>query len=83
MPSDQHEPAAGEATGAFTSDGDDAKAAAAKLRMSHNKWTRIQHQIEHVKIGGRRFWTDRALVQFINRQTRRPAGRRNSSRART
>jgi hypothetical protein len=43
-----------------------------KLRCGHNKWERIKHEIEHVRIGPKDFWTDEALAAYVRRQTRRP-----------
>jgi hypothetical protein len=57
----------------------DAAEVRAKLRCSESKWRMVKHEIEHVVIGSRRFWTDEAIVAYLRRQTRR-RGRREEKR---
>ena len=49
----------------------DATTARKKLRVGTNKWNELQHEIDHVLIGRRKFWTDQALADFVRRQTRK------------
>ena len=48
----------------------DAATARAILRVGHNKWDRLQHELEYVLIGRRRFFTDAALLDYVKRQTK-------------
>ena len=45
------------------------------LRMGQGKWRKHKHKIECVRIDGRDFYTDEALLKFVREQTIRPAGR--------
>jgi hypothetical protein len=51
-----------------------------KLRMGHNKWDREQHKIAHVRIGRRKFYTDQALVDYVEEHTR-PASPKDAAEA--
>jgi hypothetical protein len=55
----------------------DEQAARRKVRAGHRKWQELRNQIEHVRIGSRRFWTDSALVAYLRRQTHKPRSRRD------
>jgi hypothetical protein len=47
----------------------DEKKAQRKLKMAHNKWGHERQFIEHVKIGNRRFYTDKALLAYLRLRT--------------
>jgi hypothetical protein len=50
-------------------DGDTARQ---KIRAGKNKWNEVQHEIPHVRIGRRKFWTDEALAAYVRRNTHQP-----------
>jgi hypothetical protein len=50
------------------------KPARKKLKMGVNKWARERDQIEHVLIGNRRFYTDRAMNAYLRKKTVKPRG---------
>ena len=37
--------------------------------MAYNKWSHERQFIEHVKIGNRRFYTDKALLAYLRMRT--------------
>jgi hypothetical protein len=53
----------------------DEKKARRKLKMAHNKWSHERQFIEHVKIGNRRFYTDKALLAYLRMRTHKPRSR--------
>jgi hypothetical protein len=42
-----------------------------KVKVGVNKWYQIRDEIDHVKIGARRFYTDDALRAYLRRKTQR------------
>jgi hypothetical protein len=54
----------------------DRATAMKKTRMGHTEFNRRQHEIDHVVIGKRRFWTDEAINRWFRKRTvkgQRPA----------
>ena len=58
----------------------DEKAARLRLRLGHNKWQRERAKIEHIRIGGRRFYTDAALLAYFKQVTVKPPKHQAESR---
>jgi hypothetical protein len=51
----------------------DEKTARLKIKVGANKWIgEIRDRIAHVRIGGRRFFTDQALADFLRKNTHKP-----------
>ena len=49
------------------------KTARLKLKIGANKWiNEIRDQIEHVRVGGRRYFSDQALLSYLSRNTHKP-----------
>lgn len=51
----------------------DEKSVAKRIRVGINKWMIVRDDIEHVLIGTRRFYTEQAILDFLRRNTRKPA----------
>jgi hypothetical protein len=61
----------------------DGKTTARLIKVGHNKWIdECRDQIEHVMIGHRRFYTEQAILDYLKRNTRKPAAADPRSRGR-